>query len=269
MPQLSSNRIPRNTRNTRPTQPVHAAPVRPGATPQRMTDGMRRALMKVGAVAVLCFVALVALQSPSPQPRTHSAMAQPAETPHRAEIVPAVFRTTTTEDSREVERRREEARQSQAAAERAEKERQAARRTEAESERMAQAARAAESERITVALRLAEDRNSGVRQPVQQQGFARSNTSVMPPVPQVPQQPWVRFRLIPGLNLNINTHGRPCTVRTDVTMGIFANHPSLPHRTVPAGNGLHFPLNHGQGPNSIHARPVGRSGGTLELRFDD
>lgn len=279
MPQLSSNNIPRNTRNTRPTQPVYAAPVRAGVTPLQMPDSMRHALMKVGVVAVLCIAALFAFQSPSPQPRTHSATVQPTETPRRAEIVPAVLRTTTMEDSREVERRREEiareytrreeARRSQAAAERAEEARQATRQAEAERERVAQAERAAESERITVALRLAEERESGAHQPVQQLAFTRSNTSLMPPVPQVAQQTWIRFRLIPGLNLNINTHGRPCTVRTDVTMGIFANHPSLPHRTVPAGDGLRFPLNRGQGPNSIHARPAGRNGGTLELRFDD
>jgi len=271
-----------------------------------MTDGMRRALMKVGAVAMLCIVALVALQSPSPQPRTRSVMAQPTETPHRAEILPAVFRTTVTEDSREVDRRREEvareyarreeARQRQAAVERAEETRQADRRVEAqrtaEAERVAEAERAAEEERVAAvqreeeAKRAAErERTAGVQRANEMRRQAEESRSQRPPtwqqasitrgtapsriIPMVSERRWEHFRLIPGKVLRIHTNGRPCTVRTDVTMDVYPNHPALAHWVILPGSTLRFPLQRGQGPMNIFARPLNGIYGVIELRYDD
>lgn len=87
--------------------------------------------------------------------------------------------------------------------------------------------------------------------------------------PEVVPRAWARYRLTPGKILHINTGGRPCSVRTDTTMEVFPNNPSLAHRVLPANSGFHFPLMRGQGPSSIHARPLGTASGTIELRYDD
>lgn len=98
---------------------------------------------------------------------------------------------------------------------------------------------------------------------------AQSVTRLPQPAPEVAQRPWARYRLIAGKTLRINTEGRPCSIRTDTTVEVFPNNPSLAHRIVPAYGELHFPLLRGQGPASIHARPLGMTDGTILFRYAD
>lgn len=240
MPQLSSNNIPINTRNTRGFQAAYPSPPQRRDVPDRMSDGMRNALLKICGIACLCVAGLAIFGSPSPTSRPRVAEIERNERPPQPTVVPAVFRTTVSEAPRQV------------------------------TQPVIPVARPVEPQRLTASRSEETPIRPTIAAPTKTAFQLDPNNGfrAATPAPMRVESPWIRYRLIPGMNLNINTYGRPCTVRTDATIEVFPNNPSLPHRIVQAGSGLHFPILRGEGPNSIHARPVGRSGGTLELRFD-
>jgi len=271
-----------------------------------MWDGMARAWLTVGAVAFICLGALAALQQASPRLATHAVTAQPAQDRTRvATAVPVSLRANHDEDLRVEERRREAAareatRRQDGERQRAEsKEIQRAKQSRLAAERTVEAVRLAKVQREAEAQRIANkqmeadrSRAAGKRRAIEAQQLAdnqrvsesvrsvdfwvRRNQPTEVPVTRVPahaperlERPWNRRQLIPGMVLHIQTNGRPCTVWTDTPMDIFPNNPSLAHRVVEAGRELHFPLQRGRGPESIHARPIGGTSGTIAVRFDD
>lgn len=209
-----------------------------------MPEGMRRAWLTVGAVAVACTAGLIALHNPAQDRRGAGVTRQQAAQQPTIVTTPAVLRMEQRSDetrvgnqeqstTRAVAFRREDAPQPSARVGRIGGETDAA----------------------------------GYPAPIIPTTYGGPAAGAA--LPAARTERWERFLLRPGLILHIQTRGRPCTVRTDTAIDVFPNNPSLAHRIVNAGSALHFPLQRGQGPMSIHARPLPGAYGTLELRYDD
>lgn len=262
---------------------------------------MRRALFKVGAVAVACMAALAAVQSASEQRGTTETSEFHEMPPRVMATVPAVLRSERAGETKQPTLRAVSFRQQEtprqtvqevarveearlAALRKAEAQATAQREEEARQRMAVREASRAEENRLA-ALRAAEARSA--EDDRRRSGAWRIAQEMRPPVPTAPIQTsfsgpatastlptgrsdgWVRYDLRPGSILHVQTNGRPCTVRTDTAMDVFPNNPSLSHRIVEAGRGLRFPILRGQGPKSIHASPLGGESGTLEFRYDD
>jgi hypothetical protein len=193
---------------------------------------MRRAWLKIGVVALACTVAIAVLQSPAPQRRTMAVNAREVS-PRGTAITPTALRAERNDETP----------------------------TRIQEQATAHA----------IALRKEETLRQAAQEAVPPARVLVSygGPAAAAAMPATQMERWERFRLRPGLILHIQTNGRPCTVRTDATMDVFPNNPSLAHRIVGAGSALRFPLQRGQGPMSIHASPLRGAYGTLELRYDD
>lgn len=276
--------------------------MQPPAPSPGMSEGMRRALFKVGAVAVSCMVALAAVQSASQQRRTTEARESHEVPPRVVTTEPAVLKSQRVGETerptlravsfRQQETPRQTAQEaarveeaSLAALRKAEAQATALREDEARQRMAVREASRAEENRLA-ALRAAEARSAeDERRRSEAWRIAQEMRAPAPTVarilplfsgpatasalPTARSDGWVRYDLRPGSILHVQTNGRPCTVRTDTTMDIFPNNPSLSHQIVEAGRGLRFPILRGQGPKSIHASPLGGESGTLEFRYDD